>query len=518
MITLDRLVNVLAGSGARLAEGGGSRGAVLRSLVVHDATERRAASGDVFLAVGVDSPLDAVRLGRRARATVVVIRARAPLEATAAAEAREAGIAVLLVDPEVSWSQLTGLAYGLVLEGRETESGRGPTDLFALADAIAADLGGCSVVIEDELSRLLAYSRSDDTADAVDAVRSQTILGRRLPDRVRTLFTERGVFRHLAGSDEPVFVVPSPAHGFGGRMVIAVRAGRQLLGSIWVETTAPFDDAHRRVLEDGARTTALHLLRSRASADLERQVESDLVARLLEGAGDPQAMISQLGLPAADLRVVALQAHVEDEQHAGVLVTFDHVTTGFGWSRPGRSALFANTVYTLLPDGADGVEGARRWVASVRAALPRRVGLVAGVGGAAGPTSLPASRSEADECLALHANRPDLAPVAYDESWDRIVLRRLRAVTAAGRVPERDPVVELRRHDRRHGTHYVPTLRAWLAAHGDIAAAAGALAVHPNTVRYRLRRMDAVTHLATDQPDQRLAMIIALAALDEDDS
>ena len=50
--------------------------------------------------------------------------------------------------------------------------------------------------------------------------------------------------------------------------------------------------------------------------------------------------------------------------------------------------------------------------------------------------SLPASRREADECLALHAARPELPPVAYDESWDRIVLRRLRAVTAAGRVPD----------------------------------------------------------------------------------
>ena len=30
------------------------------------------------------------------------------------------------------------------------------------------------------------------------------------------------------------------------------------------------------------------------------------------------------------------------------------------------------------------------------------------------------------------------------------------------------------------------TLRAWLDAHGDVAAAAAALHVHPQTVRYRL--------------------------------
>ena len=287
---------------------------------------------------------------------MVLVRAPAPLEPAISAAAEHAGIAVVLADPEVSWSHLTGLAYGLVLEGRETESGRGPTDLFALADTLAAALRDSSVVIEDQLSRVLAYSSSDDV---VDTVRSQTILGRRLPDRVRELFAERGVFRHLAASDEPLFVEPSAAHGFGGRMVIAVRAGRELLGSLWVETAVPFDAARRRVLEDGARTAALHLLRSRASADLERQVESDLVTRLIEGIGDAPAMISQLGLPRHGLRVVALQAHVEDEQHAGVLLAFEHVTTGFGWSRPGRSALFANTVYTLLPAGDDTVEAAR---------------------------------------------------------------------------------------------------------------------------------------------------------------
>ncbi|MDD7941550.1 helix-turn-helix domain-containing protein [Actinomycetospora lutea] len=513
MITLDRLVNVLAGSGARLVAGARSRDALLRSLVVHDPTETPTASGDVFLAIGVDSPAHAVDLAARAGATALLVRAPSPVEPDMVAAAEAAGIAVVLADPAVSWSHLTGLAYGLVLEGRETESGRGPTDLFALADTLAAALDGTSVMIEDQLSRVLAYSSSDG---AVDAVRSQTILGRRLPDRARAVFAERGVFRHLAASDAPLFVEPSPADGFGGRMVVAVRAGRELLGSLWAETGTPFGEARRRVLEDGARTAALHLLRSRASADLERQVESDMVARLLEGSGDAHAMISRLGLGPTGLRVVALQAHVEDEQHAGVLLTFEHVTTGFGWSRPGRSALFANTVYTVLPASDDQVHRARAWVESVRAGLPGHVGLVAGVGGTADAASLPASRREADECLALHAADPDGPPVAYDESWDRIVLRRLAAVAAAGRVPDRGPVADLRRHDREHGTHYVETLRAWLGAHGDVAATASSLEVHPNTVRYRLRRMDALSHLVTSSPEQRLAMIVALAALDQD--
>ncbi len=31
----------------------------------------------------------------------------------------------MVVDPAMSWSELAAVIYGLVLEGRETESGRG---------------------------------------------------------------------------------------------------------------------------------------------------------------------------------------------------------------------------------------------------------------------------------------------------------------------------------------------------------------------------------------------------------
>ena len=78
----------------------------------------------------------------------------------------------MLADPALSWSQLAGVVYGLVLEGRETESGRGPTDLFALADSLAIATGG-AVTIEDQLSRVLAYSGPQEE---VDAARLETIM------------------------------------------------------------------------------------------------------------------------------------------------------------------------------------------------------------------------------------------------------------------------------------------------------------------------------------------------------
>jgi hypothetical protein len=104
MLKLDRLVNVLGGYGARLLTAPVSRQVELRSVVVHDPADPRPASGDVFLPVGVESADEAVRLARAARAAVVLVREGAPIGESA----RDGGIAVLLVDPEVSWSQLYG--------------------------------------------------------------------------------------------------------------------------------------------------------------------------------------------------------------------------------------------------------------------------------------------------------------------------------------------------------------------------------------------------------------------------
>ncbi|WNV85190.1 helix-turn-helix domain-containing protein [Umezawaea sp. Da 62-37] len=511
MISLDRLVNVLGGYGVRLACCPISRSTELRSVVMREATDSQAVAGDVFLAVGAESVPAAVEWAVGARAGVVLVHGDDDVVGPAAALGRTAGVAVLVIDPRVPWSQLAGVVYGLVLEGRETESGRGPTDLFALADSLADAVGG-AVTIEDRSSTVLAYSGSQQGADQA---RLETILGRQVPDGLRALFEDRGVFAHLVALDEPLYVEHDREHGLTGRMVVAVRAGRELLGSVWVTCGGPLTDERCAALADGARTVALHLLRWRASADLERQVESDLSIRLLEGTVDAATVASRLGLPRGPLRVVAVRAHIAAERHAALLLAFERATTGFGWSRPGRSTLAGTTLYTILPGEQAGT--ARQWVAALRTALPAQVEVTAGIGGTASATELPASRLEADECLALHeARASDTPPPAYDESWDDILVQRMRAAAQAGRIPTRGPVAELRRHDEAHATSYVATLRAWLEHQGDLTLAGDRLGVHPNTIRYRLRKMSEVATLDLDDARKRLAMIIDLAVAGQD--
>ncbi|MET0898889.1 MAG: helix-turn-helix domain-containing protein [Mycobacterium sp.] len=502
MVTLDRLVNVLGGYGVQLRSGATARSTELRSVVLH---EDRDVGGDVLLAIGAHSIDAAVEWARSARAAAVLVRDDGTPVVTVTAD----DPAVLTVDPAVSWSELAAVVFGLVMEGRETESGRGPTDLFALADSLA-DAVGHAVTIEDRHSRVLAYSRRQQYADAA---RADTILSRQQSDSLRALFVSRGVVRHLTESDVPLFVSPAAEHGLTGRMVVAARAGRELLGSVWVACEAELRGTQLRALADGARMVALHLLRSRASADLERQVESDLVIGLLGGTVDAPTVASKLALPPSGLRVIALRARVGDERHAALLLAFEHATMGFGWSRPGRSTLSGTTVYTVLP--GESASASRRWVADLCAALPGDATVHAGISGTATVLDLSAARDEADECLALHELRSSAGQApAYDESWDDILLQRLRVAGGVGRRPQRGPVAELRRHDREFATHYVDTLRAWLAGQGDLHQAGALLGVHENTVRYRLRKMADVTDLDLTDARKRLAMTVELAATD----
>jgi DNA-binding PucR family transcriptional regulator len=74
-------------------------------------------------------------------------------------------------------------------------------------------------------------------------------------------------------------------------------------------------------------------------------------------------------------------------------------------------------------------------------------------------------------------------------------------------------LAQLIEYDAQHQANLVPTLRAWLDAFGDVNAASQAVFVHPNTLRYRLRRVAEVSGIDLTNPDSRLAVMLQLRLL-----
>jgi GTP-sensing pleiotropic transcriptional regulator CodY len=446
---------------------------------------RPTAPGDLVLGVSVADPVELVR-GCAEAAAVLLKPPHASRHAVRTA-AERAGVALVEVHTGTSWAQLVWLLRS-VLDAAADESDASPEfgDLFRLADAAAAVVDA-PVTIEDANSRVLAYSARQDRTDPA---RVSTIMGRRVPDDVLARFRSRGVFRELSRGRTAIFV-PAQKDGTLPRLIVPIRMGGELLGSMWAVVPGPVPEERSAAFADAAPVVALHLLRRRAREDAERRRSAELVRSALEGTGSGRLAAAELDLADLPHRVVAVDVPAGE---GGRLALLERLTEGIG-RRPAVADLHG-LLYAVVPD-TDG------WPA-LRCALPE--GVLVAAGSPVEVAELARSRAEADEALTLLRAGLVPGPVAvHDEVWAVLVLHR--AAVAAGPVAEVGPLARLRAAD--DGWH-VDTLYEWLRHPGDPRAAAAALRIHPNTLRYRMGKVSELVGADLADPDVRLALLVQL--------
>jgi hypothetical protein len=505
-------------------------------VAIHDPVDepvlpRRA----LVLGVGVRSAQEAAELlavlGKH-EAAGLVLRSPAPVSAEVTAAVETSGVPLLALTRGASWTQLAALLRSLLSEGDigddglQTLGGLPSGDLFSVANAVAA-LIDAPVTIEDRSSRVLAFSGRQDEADQS---RVETILGRQVPERYSQLLTELGVFRELYRSEDPVYVVPEHDGRLPDftlpRAAVAVRAGDEVLGSIWAAVRDPLTPDRARAMRDAARLVALHLLRIRAGADVSRRLRADLVSTALEGGSGAFEAMRRLRL--ADQPVVVVALGVADPAERARLA--DGLAMHLSAIHPRcAAALVGDVAYGLIPvtgtpasGGEAGGEGEAR-AARIAADFLDRVGdrsrSAIGIGQVASdPAGLPAARACADRVLRmLRGQWSDDSPEASERRVARladvhaqVLLMELRDLAAAHGDRPTGPVARLAAYDAAHDTNLVATLRAWLDAFGDVAAASAAMYVHPNTFRYRLRRVTEVSGIDLADPEQRFATMLEL--------
>ncbi|MEU0300455.1 helix-turn-helix domain-containing protein [Streptomyces sp. NPDC006175] len=502
--TLSDLLDVLGGSSVRAVASPGGLGVPVGEILLYDAgTPLPHAPGAVLLAVGVraSEASHLLHAAAGARMAAVVVRgADGPL-----AEAEKAGIALLTVDEDAAWHRV----HLLLSSAAGARAGSAPTaagDLFALADAIAAAVGGATA-IEDPRQRILAYSTVP--GQAVDEDRRQGILGLQVPDSPENAEQYRALF----AADAPLRLPAIDGENLP-RLAVAVRAGGETLGSLWVVDDGGLAPDAVDALDQGASTAALVLLRARAAQELARNLGGDLLRRVLDGTADPATAVHRLGLggSADPVRVAAFVpagASTAPDVQQTALRLLDLVRLQCE-ARYGRHAcvLVDGVVYALLPAADE--RGAHRHRqlaqdivdrAEQALRMPVRAGLgavVAGIAQAAG------SRDDADLVLrCLDAERP---VALVDDVQARVTLLRLGELVDGRREFGGGAWARVLAHDAAHGTEYSRTVTAWLEAGCDMAGAAERLAVHPNTCRYRLRQAREQVGLKLDDPDERLVL------------
>jgi DNA-binding PucR family transcriptional regulator len=178
-------------------------------------------------------------------------------------------------------------------------------------------------------------------------------------------------------------------------------------------------------------------------------------------------------------------------------------------------ALVEDRFWALLPTPR---AGARERTLELASTIVDRVERAVGVRLAAGIGSsvpqvrdVPRSRTAAERALEVLAQRgPATRAVHIEDVRSHAVLLELLGLAAERPSLLQGKLDALLEHDREHGTAYTETLRSYLDCWGDSAAAARRVGVHPNTLRYRLRRLVELSGLDLGDPDERLVTELQL--------
>lgn len=506
-VTLGVLIDSLGPAVVRPLALPNGREPLVGAPVIYDPEESMTGlDGTVLLVSGRPSAEILARAGESGVA-VVVVKPGGGDPASLAAAAEAAGTALLAAPAELSWGQLYTLVDALlaVVAPAEDPGGTRAADLFALANEVAIRVGG-AVAIEDLAMRVLAYSTVE--GQRIDELRKQGILGRRVPEHP----THTEEYASVLRTDGAVWSY-EPREYFP-RLAIAIRAHGEALGTIWaVQAEDALAQDAEAVLEEAAAAAAPHLARINLAADEARRRRDECLGWLLRGVGAVGELATSFGLlPAEPVTVVSLGPYAGPADAFSATHAADLLRTAYlAYRIRSATGVVDGRAYAVVAADAS-TPLLRRITADTLARVGERLGggWRAGIGRiASSVASAPVSARQAEEAL-----RAVCGPYATDlvgsheELSAALFLMDVEAAVRAKPAPYGEPLERVAAHDARHGTQYVHSLSVWTAAHYDVPRAAELLSLHPNTLRYRLRRIGELVEL--DDPDTRLVLALQL--------
>ncbi|MCS7235719.1 MAG: PucR family transcriptional regulator ligand-binding domain-containing protein [Armatimonadota bacterium] len=471
--------------------------------------------GELLLTTAYSWPQDPAEQRRivsdLARTGVVAILFRAggaffPSTPTAVVEeARSLGLAVLEADHEVSFVDLTETINRAIIRSHFE-----------------------SLEQSERIHRELTEAALEAGAVADIASRLETLLGRPalvVDTRGQLLAGDAQLFAKLC--EDPAFSPTAPQDGPVGEYALLARPVRTGVGVaahlvLVSHATAPFRDVDVRAADHAALVIGLHLLRQQAVADAEARVRSTFVEAVLQGRlGEDPALRERAQLLGFDLHapyVIALAVLLDPDGRASArpLVSTEEFRRRHrlaeavdsalrGLRLSAFTALQLNQVVVLLPAEPPG-RRLRDLVDALYALLRAQVPDLA-VGLAVGrpriqADQLPHSLHEAQAVLSVVRS-----PGVF---WyeDALVLRILHSChdRAALEALHQSTLGRLRAASKA----LEETARA-LVNHGFVQrAAARALGIHWNTLRYRVSQMEERLGDSLDNPDLRLRLHLAV--------
>jgi hypothetical protein len=523
-IGVRELLRILDGCGLRLESPEVQQHSLLAGTSLFDPlTPLRPSDGGILLGIGVHpSAIESARVvlaAADAGFNALIIKSFSESCAHLAQVATAAVIDLLVVDDDIEWRQLDSLISSALASRSDAHSAGSNLDvgdLFALATAIAAMTGGATA-IEDMQEHVLAYSTI--VGQPIDRNRRDGILGRKVPP----VENSASVYAELFRADGARRIAPAP--NSLGRLAVAIRAGTQPLGSIWVvDADGSLDADAERAIERAADVAALHLLRARSSADLARAQRTELLRRLLEGSEASHLIAGQMGSePQGAFVVLACQpALSEPVNESDMSRLVDLIRLHCQSHQPSTECVTIGTTVYALFAGSSVTDLSRlsalaqKLIARSGAALSIDLKICVGTS-ATSSDQIYRSRTDADLGLSLlsQPNSHSSLVNARDARSQLALLEISRLLRENTRLIS-DAARQMLERDKTAGTAYAKTVSCYLENARDSAVTAHALSVHQNTLRYRLRRAGELFNFDLTNADDTLLIWLSLRAIEFD--
>ncbi len=515
-VGLGQLLLALDTTMARLVEAPRGLDLTVASAALIDSDDvrlgmgRGADSADVFFLVGVSDTEAQHWLQRCAAQPPVAVFAKEPSDALVA-KAVVMGTAVVAVDPRARWERLYRLVDH-VLEHHGSAPHDSGTDLFGLAQSLADRIHGM-VSIEDEQSHVLAYSASNDEADEL---RRLSILGRAGPPEHLTWIGQWGIFDALRLGGEVVRVAERPELGLRPRLAVGIHQSARrppgFAGSIWVQQgSRPLADDAEDVLRGAAVLAARIMSRLTARPSTHALHAQQLLGLTDSGPTDIGAIARELGVVADGQAALVGFVNPEGPGRHGRLADVLALSAN-AFRADAQVGSRGSRVYVLFPQTTKR-SSLQSWIRGTIAGLHTELSLQLRAVVAAplpGLTGLPSVRAEVDRVLDSVERHPDsfASVTSLAEARTAVLLDEIVTMVGADQRLVDPRVRELQARDPT----LAQTLRVYLDEFGDVAAAAEQLHVHPNTVRYRVRRIETMLTTSLADPDVRLLLSLGLRA------
>lgn len=417
-------------------------------------------------------------------------------------------IAGLLIDRQ---KQIT--ERGMQLYRRLTEMSREDQGLDAMTE-VMAQLTGKIVVVQDKRLDVVAMSVPEGSDTDLTAVQGALDVTERLPETLRN--------RKMAAAASQTHwqqLLPIGDKQMA-RLISPIISGDRARG--YVSVIGPpdgLDMLDTLTAEHGAAACALEMAKVKAISVVKKELRGNFLEGLLAGT-----------LPAREVERLARRLdHDTSCRHAIMAFSWDgedsptlrRLETPLNWllsnhSRPALVHIFSDAhvcVFQAMADEDEGLstarELARRLREHLRAEFPKNRLLCGLSGPAAELAEWPRVYRQAAQAMELAGRLHTDATVTFDSMGIYQLLIQLEQEPAARRFSDRivGPLVD---YDKRHRSSLMETIIAYFVHHGNVSQTAEALYIHRNTLSYRLDRIQELTGQDLEDPDERLALQLAL--------